>query len=261
MDYSLVLALAELGAPDDEPTHAAGRACAAAGLDLGTSRCSVAPADDGESRAPGPPRKGLMVRALYVGVIDFLQSWTCGKKRAKCIKTFECNKATEPPPFYARRAATHFDQKFEARPRAGAAAARAAPASTRADGRGADGEPGLLRAPTGEPAAAAGADDVVVDVDAPEPPPLPEGVRSDSDPETPASQPMCGTDPATLCIPKCPRVCAPCRARVVARGRASRGARARRVAAAPPRRRPAESAPEKQRPRLVLFRACFALLA
>ena len=48
----------------------------------------------------------------------------------------------------------------------------------------------------------AGADDVVVDVDAPEPPPLPEGVRSDSDPETPASQPMCGTDLATLCIPK-----------------------------------------------------------
>ena len=113
------------------------------------------------------------------------QNWTCGKKCAKCIKTFECNKATEPPPFYARRFAAYFDQKFEC------AAEAWAPAD---DGAAAE-----------APAAAngSGADDVFVDVDAEAPPPLPEGAaRSDSEPETPASQPMCGTDIAALCLPK-----------------------------------------------------------
>jgi hypothetical protein len=33
----------------------------------------------------------------YVGIIDFLQDWTCAKKVAMCVKCCECNKATIPP--------------------------------------------------------------------------------------------------------------------------------------------------------------------
>ena len=41
-------------------------------------------------------------------------SWhRCGKKCAKCIKTAECNKATEPPPFYAARFKSYFNDKFK----------------------------------------------------------------------------------------------------------------------------------------------------
>jgi len=32
-----------------------------------------------------------------VGIIDFLQDWTCAKKVAMCVKCCECNKATIPP--------------------------------------------------------------------------------------------------------------------------------------------------------------------
>ena len=33
----------------------------------------------------------------YVGIIDFLQDWTCAKKVAMCVKCCERNKATIPP--------------------------------------------------------------------------------------------------------------------------------------------------------------------
>ena len=40
-----------------------------------------------------------------MGIIDFLQDWTCAKKVAMCVKCCERNKATIPP---VRRAASFF---------------------------------------------------------------------------------------------------------------------------------------------------------
>lgn len=53
------------------------------------------------------------VRVIFCGIIDFLQPWVFTKKIAKRIKSFEFNKATEPPPLYARRFAKHFREKFK----------------------------------------------------------------------------------------------------------------------------------------------------
>jgi len=48
------------------------------------------------------------VMLVYIGIIDFLQSWTCGKKVAMGLKVFERNKATIPPDAYAKRFHRHF---------------------------------------------------------------------------------------------------------------------------------------------------------
>jgi len=45
---------------------------------------------------------------LCISIIDFLQKWTCGKKVARALKVFECNKATVPPAYYAKRFNQHF---------------------------------------------------------------------------------------------------------------------------------------------------------
>jgi hypothetical protein len=49
---------------------------------------------------------------VYLGIIDFLQDWGCAKSCAMCIKFAERNKSTMPPPFYARRFAKYFNEKF-----------------------------------------------------------------------------------------------------------------------------------------------------
>ena len=43
------------------------------------------------------------VRVFAIGIIDFLQDWTAGKKIAQKIKCAETNKATIPPPEYGAR--------------------------------------------------------------------------------------------------------------------------------------------------------------
>merc|ERR1711907_187069 len=37
------------------------------------------------------------LQIIHIGIIDFLQDWTCTKNLAMCIKFAECNKATIPP--------------------------------------------------------------------------------------------------------------------------------------------------------------------
>lgn len=54
------------------------------------------------------------VGLLYLGVIDYLQLWGCGKTAAQCIKVAERNKATIPPVPYGRRFCEHFDRLFVA---------------------------------------------------------------------------------------------------------------------------------------------------
>jgi len=53
------------------------------------------------------------VQLLHLGLIDFLQDWTCGKKCANCLKFAERNKSTVPPDVYGRRCLRYFQQKFE----------------------------------------------------------------------------------------------------------------------------------------------------
>jgi len=50
---------------------------------------------------------------LYVSIIDFLATWTCQKRIAKVIKTFEQNKATVPPGPYGERFFKHFEMRFK----------------------------------------------------------------------------------------------------------------------------------------------------
>jgi len=53
------------------------------------------------------------VQLLHLGLIDFLQDWTCGKKCANCLKFAERNKSTVPPDVYGRRCLRYFRDKFE----------------------------------------------------------------------------------------------------------------------------------------------------
>lgn len=50
---------------------------------------------------------------VCIGIIDFLQKWTCGKRVARCLKVAECNKATVPPALYAKRFARHFEDRLQ----------------------------------------------------------------------------------------------------------------------------------------------------
>lgn len=54
------------------------------------------------------------VQVLHVGIIDYLQDWTCAKTLANCIKSCEKNKATVPPNEYAARFVKYFQGKFPA---------------------------------------------------------------------------------------------------------------------------------------------------
>lgn len=49
---------------------------------------------------------------VYIGIIDFLQKWGCGKSCAQCIKVAERNKATIPPGPYGARFVRHFSERF-----------------------------------------------------------------------------------------------------------------------------------------------------
>jgi len=49
---------------------------------------------------------------LCISIIDFLQKWTCGKRVARALKVFECNKATVPPGIYGKRFERHFGKVF-----------------------------------------------------------------------------------------------------------------------------------------------------
>lgn len=78
----------------------------------------------GELRQPLLSRAGLQSRGpdgkdvgdvtlVYVGIIDFLQAWTLGKKIAMGLKVLERNKATIPPLDYSHRFFTHFEQAIQ----------------------------------------------------------------------------------------------------------------------------------------------------
>ena len=56
---------------------------------------------------------GKSVRFTYLGVIDYLQPWTCGKVCAMWIKVFERNKATIPPVPYGDRFLRHFARRIQ----------------------------------------------------------------------------------------------------------------------------------------------------
>lgn len=52
------------------------------------------------------------VQVLHLGVIDYLQDWTCTKSLAMAIKVCERNKATIPPEEYGARFIRHFTDNF-----------------------------------------------------------------------------------------------------------------------------------------------------
>ena len=93
MDYSLILGVKRLPAS---------RTAIALALQRTTDRHTqpLACAADGE------------VQLLYLGFIDWLQNWTCAKTVARCIKTLERNKSTEPPGYYAERCISYLEAKF-----------------------------------------------------------------------------------------------------------------------------------------------------
>jgi len=58
---------------------------------------------------------GDEVIIISVGIIDFLQTWTFGKKVARVVKMFECNKSTIPPCMYSARFQTHLAERFRSK--------------------------------------------------------------------------------------------------------------------------------------------------
>ena len=84
MDYSLVVSYH--GVPR---TH------------LDVARSVYAGTSDGGSQPYLAASKDTLYIS-YVGIIDFLQDWTCAKKVAMCVKCCERNKATIPPVFIPR---------------------------------------------------------------------------------------------------------------------------------------------------------------
>lgn len=66
-----------------------------------------------ELRQPLMHLEGGDVILTYIGIIDFLQTWTFGKKVAMALKVLERNKATIPPPAYAVRFYEHFNQHIK----------------------------------------------------------------------------------------------------------------------------------------------------
>ena len=94
MDYSLVVSYH--GVPR---TH------------LDVARSVYAGTSDGGSQPYLAASKDTLYIS-YVGIIDFLQDWTCAKKVAMCVKCCERNKATIPPVPYGDRFASFVDAKF-----------------------------------------------------------------------------------------------------------------------------------------------------
>lgn len=102
MDYSIILGMARYG-PEEEAA--------------GVAACS--PPAGGEPTAHARP---LLVRhsgqlcVYYVGIIDFLQQWTTGKKVAHVIKACCAPHpiSTVPPAEYAQQFLAHFENAFRA---------------------------------------------------------------------------------------------------------------------------------------------------
>jgi len=106
MDYSLLVGTKRLTRAEFEADDVARWACTGAEDELRQPMVHVVEAV-GE---PGPEGAGKGdVMLVYVGIIDFLQSWTTGKKIAMYLKVMERNKATIPPAAYAERFYRHFD--------------------------------------------------------------------------------------------------------------------------------------------------------
>lgn len=78
---------------------------------LDTARAVYAGTSDGGAQ-PYLGASSKQIYVVYVGIIDFLQDWTLGKKIARCVKCLECNKATVPPVPYGDRFASFVDAKF-----------------------------------------------------------------------------------------------------------------------------------------------------
>ena len=100
MDYSVILGVATF--PLDQPS---GLATAYAPFTLG---CGHA--------APVAAVHGGQVHVYYLGVIDFLQAWTGGKKVAHVIKAVFAPHpiSTVPPPAYGAQFLRHFEQALVA---------------------------------------------------------------------------------------------------------------------------------------------------
>jgi hypothetical protein len=88
MDYSLIVGVAEGAEAIHQPGPGAPHA------------------------APLVSRRGADVRVFYCGVIDFLQTWTAGKKAAHVIKACCAPHpiSTIPPKAYAAQFVRHFEQ-------------------------------------------------------------------------------------------------------------------------------------------------------
>jgi hypothetical protein len=105
MDYSLMVSVLKLDA-NDPATPAAIAAIEA-------QRSASKHGASGTSPLPfvsvGPDG---CVHVVYVGIIDYLQDWTCTKNLAMAVKVCERNKATVPPPEYGARFIRHFTDNF-----------------------------------------------------------------------------------------------------------------------------------------------------
>jgi len=62
-------------------------------------------------QADGGGRDDVML--VYVGIIDFLETWSAPKMAARAVKFWETKKATIPPKPYAQRFFDHFDSLFK----------------------------------------------------------------------------------------------------------------------------------------------------
>ena len=104
MDYSIILGVARYGAAEE--------AAGIAGLEETREALPDAPA--WVHARPLCVRSGGYLYVYYIGIIDFLQQWTTGKKVAHFIK--ECCAphpiSTVPPPVYARQFVAHFEHAF-----------------------------------------------------------------------------------------------------------------------------------------------------
>jgi len=109
MDYSLLVGIKRLTRAEFEADDVARWACSGPDGELRQPMVHVVE-PTGE---PGPEGAGSGdVMLVYIGIIDFLQSWTFGKKVAMYLKVLERNKATIPPAAYAERFYRHFDNSL-----------------------------------------------------------------------------------------------------------------------------------------------------
>ena len=126
MDYSLIVGVRSVAMEDarrDPALLAAMPSTVARGVKAfddtprASPRGAAAMATDGDDPTRVQPIlsvRGDRVFLLYVGVIDYLQSWGAGKYVANAIKVAERNKATVPPREYGDRFVKYFEEKFVA---------------------------------------------------------------------------------------------------------------------------------------------------